>query len=67
MQTWTEKVDFGNGIFCYKGVIKKEIDVINRLESTLGSVADYGQLSFRRQKISLDASICWLSTTNARV
>jgi hypothetical protein len=45
MQTWTEKVDFGNGIFCYKGVIKKEIDVINRLESTLGSVADYGQLS----------------------
>jgi hypothetical protein len=45
MQTWTEKVDFGNGIFCYKGVIKKEIDVVNRLESTLGSVADYGQLS----------------------
>ena len=45
MQTWTEKVDLGNGIFCYKGVIKKEFDVINRLESNLGSVAGYGELS----------------------
>lgn len=45
MQTWTEKVDYGHGIICYKGVIKKEIDVINRLESTLGSTADYGQVS----------------------
>ncbi len=45
MQTWTDKVDLGSGIFCYKGVIKKEIDVVNRLESVLGSVADYGQLS----------------------
>lgn len=45
MQTWTDKIDLGSGIFCYKGVIKKEIDVVNRLESVLGSVADYGQLS----------------------
>jgi hypothetical protein len=45
MQTWTEKIDHGNGIFCYKNVIKKDIDVINRLESSLGSVAGYGELS----------------------
>jgi len=45
MQTWTEKQDLGNGIFCYKGVIKKEFDVINRIESNLGSVAEYGKLS----------------------
>jgi hypothetical protein len=45
MQTWTDKIDLGNGIFCYKGVIKKEIDVINRLENVLGSVSDYGQIS----------------------
>ena len=45
MQTWTDKVDFGNGIICYKGVIKKEFDVINRLEQNLGSVAGYGELS----------------------
>lgn len=45
MQTWTEKQDLGNGIFCYKNVIKKEIDVINRIESNIGSVADYGSLS----------------------
>ena len=45
MQTWTEKEDLGNGIICYRGVIKKEFDLINRLESTLGSVAGYGELS----------------------
>lgn len=45
MQTWTEKQDLGNGICLYKNVIKKEFDVINRLESSLGSVADYGKLS----------------------
>jgi len=45
MQTWTEKKDLGNGIHVYKGVIKKEFDVINRLENTLGSVADRGELS----------------------
>jgi hypothetical protein len=45
METWTEKQDLGNGIFCYKGVIKKEFDVINRLESNIGSVAEYGSLS----------------------
>jgi hypothetical protein len=40
MQTWTEKVDLGNGIFCYKGVINKDIDVINRVESNLKPVGD---------------------------
>ena len=35
MQTWTEKVDLGNGIWVYKGVIKKEIDVVGRIESNL--------------------------------
>jgi hypothetical protein len=45
MQTWTEKKDLGNGIYLYKGVIKKEFDVINKLESTLGSVAGLGALS----------------------
>jgi hypothetical protein len=45
MQTWTEKQDLGSGIFCYKGVIKKEFDVIKKLEENLGSVAGYGELS----------------------
>jgi hypothetical protein len=40
MQTWTEKQDLGNGIFCYKGVINKGIDVINRIESNLKPVGD---------------------------
>ena len=44
MQTWTEKQDLGNGIFLYKNVIKKEFDVINRLENVLGEVAPYGEL-----------------------
>jgi hypothetical protein len=45
MKTWTEKEHLGNGIVCYRDVIKKEIDVINRLESTLGSVAKFEELS----------------------
>jgi len=45
MQTWTDKVDFGNGIICYKGVVKKEFDVISRLENNLGSVSDYNTVS----------------------
>jgi hypothetical protein len=45
MQTWTEKKDLGNGIYLYKGVVKKEFDVINKLENTLGSTAGYGELS----------------------
>ena len=45
MQTWTEKEKLANGITCYRGVIKKELDVINRLENILGSVAGYGELS----------------------
>lgn len=45
MKTWTEKINLGNGIVCYKNVIKKEFDVINRLESNLGSPAPYNELS----------------------
>ena len=45
MQTWTEKESLGNGITCYRGVIKKELDLINRLENTIGPVAPYGELS----------------------
>lgn len=45
MQTWTQKENLGNGIVCYRNVIKKEFDVINRLEGTLGSVANIGELS----------------------
>jgi hypothetical protein len=40
MSTWTKKINLGNGIYCYKDVIKKEIDVINRLESNLGQIGD---------------------------
>lgn len=40
MQTWTEKEDLGNGIIRYKGVIKKEIDVVNRIEANLKPVGD---------------------------
>jgi hypothetical protein len=38
MQTWTEKISYGNGIVCYRGVIKKEFNVIDRLESNLKPV-----------------------------
>ena len=38
MQTWTQKEDFGNGIICYRNVIKPEMDLINRLENILGPV-----------------------------
>jgi len=40
MQTWTDKEDLGSGIFRYKGVIKKEIDVINRIEANLKPEGD---------------------------
>jgi hypothetical protein len=40
MQTWTEKINLGSGITCYRGVIKKEIDVVNRIESYLKPVGD---------------------------
>jgi hypothetical protein len=40
MQTWTEKIDLGNGIRCYRGIIKKEFDVINKIESNLKPIGD---------------------------
>jgi hypothetical protein len=42
MQTWTEKENLGNGIVVYRNVIKKELDVINRLEKTLKPVGTPG-------------------------
>jgi hypothetical protein len=38
MQTWSSKESLGNGIFVYRDVIKKEIDVIDRLENILSPV-----------------------------
>jgi hypothetical protein len=40
MNTWTEKEDFGNGIICYRNVIKSDIDVIGRLEANLKPEGD---------------------------
>jgi hypothetical protein len=40
MHTWTEKINLGNGITCYRGVINKDIDVVNRIESYLKPVGD---------------------------
>lgn len=36
--TWTSKEALGHGIVVYRDVIKKEFDIINRLEATLGDV-----------------------------
>ena len=38
MKTWTDKQSLGNGIVLYKNVIKKELDVINRLESNISAI-----------------------------
>jgi hypothetical protein len=35
----------GFGITCYRGVIKPELDIINRLEGTLGKPAPWGEIS----------------------
>ena len=40
MQTWTEKIDLGSGIKCYRNIIKPEFDVIGRIESNLKPVGD---------------------------
>ncbi|MEY3378138.1 MAG: hypothetical protein RLZZ328_1281 [Bacteroidota bacterium] len=45
MQTWSSKEEVATGIVVYRDVIKPEIDVINRLDSVLGEVAPWGQLS----------------------
>jgi hypothetical protein len=45
MSTWTEKESLGFGITCYRGVIKPELNIIERLESLLGSPAPWGELS----------------------
>jgi hypothetical protein len=47
MQTWTEKQDLGNGIFCYKGVINKGIEVVNRIESNLKPLGDRSGYSWQ--------------------
>ena len=40
MKTWTDKIDYGNGIICYKNVIKDEIKVIERIEANLKPEGD---------------------------
>lgn len=40
MQTWTEKIDLGSGIKCYRNIIKPEFDVVDRIESNLKPVGD---------------------------
>lgn len=45
MSTWTDKETLGFGITCYRGVIKPEFNIIERLEKTLGAPAPFGELS----------------------
>lgn len=45
MTTWTSKESLGNGIIVYRDVIKKDLDIINRLENILGEPAPWGELS----------------------
>jgi hypothetical protein len=47
MITWTDKQNLGNGIVLYKNVIKKEFDVINRLESNIGEINSDEAYSWR--------------------
>lgn len=47
MKTWTEKVNYGNGIVCYKGVINKDIDVINRIESVVKPIGSKEQFTWQ--------------------
>ena len=42
---WDKVDELGPGIFVYRNTVKKELDIINRLENVLGSVAGYGELS----------------------
>ena len=42
---WDNIENIGPGIYVYRNTIKKELDIINRLESVLGDVADYGETS----------------------
>ena len=37
IQTWSIKEDMGNGIWVYRDVLPKSLDLINRLESILGA------------------------------
>lgn len=46
MNTWSEKVNLGSGIVCYKNVIKKDLNLIDRLENILGPVGEVGRYSW---------------------
>jgi hypothetical protein len=35
-QTWSSVEDLGNGIFVYRDVLTKDLDIINRLEASIG-------------------------------
>lgn len=41
IQTWTSAKEVGQGIWVYKNVLPKELDVINRLEDVLGKEDNY--------------------------
>lgn len=43
MQPWTEIVDLGHGIYVYKNLIKKEFNIIDRLNSAIGA-SDSGKI-----------------------
>ena len=47
MITWTEKEVFGNGIVCYRNVIKPEMDLINKLESNLLPVGEQSSYAWQ--------------------
>jgi hypothetical protein len=46
MSNWTEKINHGNGIVCYKGVLKKKLNIIDRLESNLSEVGSPNRFSW---------------------
>lgn len=47
MKTWTDKINYGNGIVCYKNVINKDIDVINRIEAVVKPLGDKEQFTWQ--------------------
>jgi hypothetical protein len=41
IQTWSEKIKLAPGVFVYKNIIKKEFNIINKLEFSLTNNQDY--------------------------
>lgn len=44
---WDSIQDLGAGIFVYKNVVKKELDIINRLEGVVSPLGSEGQFSWQ--------------------